>query len=78
MVKFICDICEEETTRINTIILHKRKIDYCGRCASKAKQIEEDFREMIQEHYIDYEERLKKKEEKFYCNLRGGTNEQQD
>lgn len=59
MIKFKCDICNKNTTTLETVILHKRTIDFCTDCKQKVDNIVEEFyKEKLQE-YLKYEQRLK-------------------
>ena len=63
MIKYICDLCHKEAEKLNTVILHKKQFQYCGKCSKRAYVIKQVFRKEMHEEYILYEERLKQKEE---------------
>ena len=46
----VCDICKKPAT--DTIILYRRKIDYCDNCKSKAAKIRRAIRNSIK-YYND-------------------------
>lgn len=40
-----CDICKRYTTIYDTMILHKKSIDYCLRCKPKADALRKEFKQ---------------------------------
>ncbi len=63
-IKIKCDICGKEQKHINTLILHKKKIDYCDskKCEKKALKIMEKFKREIEYQNVMYNSILKSKE----------------
>lgn len=58
MIKYICDLCNKEVNEINTVVIHKKQFQYCGKCSKRAYLIKQAFRKEMHEEYILYEERL--------------------
>lgn len=52
-----CDICKKTKKEVNSIILHKKYINYCNNpeCKEKAKAIKEAFKMDVHEEYLIYE-----------------------
>lgn len=69
-----CDLCgnEETADNINTLILHKKKIDYCNRkkCNKKILEIVTLWKRIQLCNYLEYERGLKKEEKEFIEKLR--------
>lgn len=61
-----CDLCNKQSSFLQSMVLHKKTIDYCSACKEKAEQIKEDFRQVIKQEYMIYESRLRKAEQDFY------------
>ena len=66
MIIHKCDICKKKSNNIQTIILHKKVIDYCPKCRVRAEQIEHEFKKVRKQEYLLYEMSLRKVEEDFY------------
>lgn len=64
MIKIKCDICGEEDRNINTIILYKKKIDYCNKpkCTKKAYRIAKELEKEIKVQNMLFNFTLKSKE----------------
>ena len=56
-----CDICKRYTTIYDTMILHKKSIDYCLRCKSKADKIKAEFKQEAENKLRNIEEKIIKK-----------------
>ena len=61
MIKIKCDICGKEDLDINTLVLYRKKIDFCNnlKCKRKILKIQKEF-----EREIKYQNTL------FDCYLR--------
>lgn len=71
-----CDICKKKSDNIQTIILHKKVIDYCPKCRIRAEQILNEFKRVRQQEYLLYEMSLREVEKDFYKEfIEGVTNE---
>ena len=64
MIKIKCDICGKEDLNINTLILYKRKIDYCSdiRCTDKIDKIKKELEKEVKLQNIYFKSALKEKE----------------
>ncbi len=64
-----CDLCNKikDKEHINTIIIHKQKLDYCdsNKCKDKIQQIIEKWKRIQKYEYLLYEHKLKDEEKKF-------------
>lgn len=60
-----CDICKKKSDNIQTIILHKKVIDYCPKCKIRAEQILKEFERIRQQEYLLYEMSLREVEKDF-------------
>lgn len=64
-----CDLCNKikDKEHINTIIIHKQKLDYCDsdKCKDKIQQIIEKWKRIQKYEYLLYEHKLKDEEKKF-------------
>ena len=49
MIIYKCDLCNKEVSKIDSLILYKQKVDYCGDCIQKAKVIRNAMK-----HSIDF------------------------
>ncbi len=61
-----CDLCNRNTTDLNSIILYKKHFDYCQKCEKKAEEIKNKFKDDIQEEYLWFERNLERIEKNFY------------
>lgn len=64
MIKVKCDICGKEDLDINTLILMRKKIDYCNnmRCMKKVKEIRKELEKELESQKEMLYAALKRKE----------------
>ena len=71
----IIDLIKDKE-HINTIVIHKQKLDYCDndKCKDKVQQIIEQWKRIQKYEYLLYEHKLKKEEEKFIQEIKEKNN----
>lgn len=73
-----CDLCNKikDKEHINTIIIHKQKLDYCdsNKCKDKIQQIIEKWKRIQKYEYLLYEHKLKDEEKKFMKKIKEKNN----
>ena len=65
MISFKCDLCGKKTTRLRTVVLYKKSIDYCPSCSKKMQKLLEEFKGEMRVRYLQYEKSIKELEEDF-------------
>lgn len=57
MIIFKCDICGMQTNKLDSVILYKKKIDFCEDCRETAENFRKNFEKeliyMNKEHDLD-------------------------
>ena len=66
MIKIKCDICGKEDNNIDTLVLYRKKIDYCNniKCKRKIMKIEKEFRKEIKYQNFMFDCALRNKEKR--------------
>lgn len=74
MIEIKCDICGKQDVKINTLILHKKKIDYCNdeKCIEKVGNIKKEFEREVKVQNIYFNAALKQKENELIRNINKG------
>ena len=62
MIILQCDICKNETKKIDTLVLYKKSIDYCENCKDKANKVREQFKREVKYENVVFDSWLKSKE----------------
>lgn len=69
-----CDICKREAPIIDTIVLHKKPLDYCERCRNKIEKIKQEYKREVEYQYCILDSRLREKEKSLIKNLEEENN----
>ena len=74
MIKIKCDICKEEVTRLNILVLYRKKIDYCDNpnCHRKALKLRKELEKEVKVQNIYFNSALKKKENQLIRDINKG------
>lgn len=64
MVTYRCDICHRKVKEeeLETLILYKRSIDYCDKCATKANAIKNALKKSIRFYYNELDKQIQEAE----------------
>ncbi len=65
MIIFKCDICGMQTDKLDSIILYKKKIDYCKNCKEIAKIFRDKFQKELIHMNKEYDLDLRQMENNF-------------
>ena len=74
MIKIKCDVCGEEVARLNTLVLYRKKIDYCDNpnCHRKALKLRKELEKEVKVQNIYFNSALKKKENQLIRDINKG------
>jgi len=62
MIIVKCDFCRGQQGNINSIVLYKQKIDYCGNCAKKVYELKKEFQKEVETLNRHFDSTLRTKE----------------
>lgn len=65
MIIYKCDICGMQVFELDSIVLYRRKIDYCKDCKEQAEILKEKFRKELTERNKEYDLDLRQMETNF-------------
>ncbi len=77
MIKIKCDICGEDVVRLDTLILYKKRIDYCDNpnCHRRALKLRKELEKEVKVQNIHFNSALKNKEKQLIRDInKGGRN----
>lgn len=80
MIKIKCDICKEEVTRLESLILYRKTIDYCNNpnCYRKALKIRKELEKEVKVQNIHFNSALRNKENQLMREINKGGNDGRD
>lgn len=64
MIKYVCDLCNKEVDKIETLIVYTKSIDYCKQCETKAKKARTTMKRSINFYNSEAERQIKEAESK--------------
>ena len=64
MIKYVCDLCNKEVDKIETLIVYTKSIDYCKQCENKAKKARTTMKRSINFYNSEAERQIKEAESK--------------
>ena len=64
MIKYVCDLCNKEVDKIETLIVYTKSIDYCKECETNAKKARTTMKRSINFYNSEAERQIKEAESK--------------